>query len=201
MTSLLQSSIKLVALLHLTFYITLIFIYRIFKLCYAAFTSSQVWAVGRLPLTTNNTTLNINGKGIQVGCFVPTCPESIQQATTPRDHQSTAWPYGSILTTSGAEIIELTFLFQFRKRLGTEVNSSSVVSQFPFFSEAVKAISRYFIFAGIITHNLCSDQKWTVFLDEMGCIYHWKVVHVNSKHYSKPNKKRWSNNQTRSIFL
>ena len=139
---------------------------------------SELW--GGYPLTTNSTPLNINGKGIEVGCFGPTCPESIQQATTPRDHQSTAWPYGSILTTSGAEIIELTFLFQFRKRLGTEVNSSSVVSQFPFLSEAVKPISRYFIFADIIIHKLCSDQKWTVFLDEMGCIYHQKGAHANS---------------------
>lgn len=119
--------------------------------------NSELW--GGYPLTTNNTPLNINGKGIQVGRFVPTCPESIQQATTPRDHQSTAWPYGSILTTSGAEIIELTFFFQFRKRLGTEVNYSSVVSQFPFLSEAVTAISMHFIFAEIITYKLCSDQK------------------------------------------
>jgi hypothetical protein len=93
---------------------------------------SHLW--GGYPLITNTTHLNINGKVIHTGCFVPTCPDSIQQATTPRDHQSTAWPYGSILTTSGAEKIELTFLFQFRKRLGTEVNYSSVVSQFPFLS-------------------------------------------------------------------
>jgi len=51
MTSLLQSSIKLVALLHSTVYITLIFIYHIFKLRYTAFRNSQVWAVGRLPFT------------------------------------------------------------------------------------------------------------------------------------------------------
>jgi hypothetical protein len=82
---------------------------------------------GGYPLTTNITPLNINGKGMQVGCFVPTCPESIQQATTPSDHQSTAWPYGSILTTSGAEKREFTFLFQFRKRLGNKVNFSSAL--------------------------------------------------------------------------
>ena len=131
--------------------------------------NSELW--GGYPLTTNNTPLNINGKGIQVGRFVPTCPESIQQATTPRDHQSTAWPYGSILTTSGAEIIELTFFFSSEKDLELRL---TIPVWFLSFHSYLKLLQQYqcTLFLQKLSHTnsvqikseQCFLMRWVVYI-------------------------------------